>query len=97
MRHARPDDLDRVDRLLTQLRAIDGLKEKSRGVFYRASKAFLHFHEHEGDIVCDVRLAGVDFERRVVTAATAQEQLVRDVRSALAESAQAGQDARQRA
>lgn len=84
MRHARADDLGRVDGLLAQLRAIDGLKEKSRGVFYVKSKAFLHFHEHEGDIVCDLRLDGIDFDRRIVTSAAAQKTLVQDVRSVLA-------------
>lgn len=84
MRHARTEDLDRIDDLLARLRQLDGLKERSRGTFYRGSKAFLHFHEHEGDIVCDVRLDGVDFERRTVTTATAQRTLVRDVRRALA-------------
>jgi hypothetical protein len=84
VRHARPDDLDRVDGLLVALREIEGLKEKKRGVFYRGSKAFLHFHEHVGDIVCDVRINGVEFDRRIVTTATAQEHLVRDVRAALA-------------
>ena len=83
MRHARPDDLDRIDSLLSSLRTIDGLKEKRRGTFYRGSKAFLHFHEHEGDIVCDVRLAGPDFDRRIVTTTAAQTALVRDVRGAL--------------
>ena len=60
------------------------MKEKSRGTFYRGSKAFLHFHEHEGDIVCDVRLDGIDFERRMVTSVNAQRALVKDVRAALA-------------
>ena len=85
MRHARSEDLDRVDGLLDALRAIDGLKEKSRGTFYVKSKAFLHFHEHDGEIICDVRLSpAADFERRTVTAAPAQKQLVTDVRRALA-------------
>jgi N-acetylglutamate synthase-like GNAT family acetyltransferase len=83
MRHARSDDLDRIDDLLTRLRSIDGLKEKSRGTFYRGSKAFMHFHEDEGDIVCDVRLTGPDFDRRVVTTRTAQATLVKDIRRAL--------------
>lgn len=82
MRHARPDDLDRIEQLLSSLRTIDGLTEKKRGTFYRGSKAFLHFHEHEGDIVCDVRLAGPDFDRRVVTTRAAQRALVSDVRRA---------------
>ena len=83
MRHARAEDLDRVDGLLAQLRGIDGLKERSRGTFYRGSKAFLHFHEHDGEIVCDVRLDGVEFDRRIVTMAAAQRALVKDVRAAL--------------
>ena len=80
MRHARPEDLDRVDALLVELRTIEGLTEKRRGTFYRGSKAFLHFHEHEGDIVCDVRLTGPDFDRRTVTTRAAQRTLVRDIR-----------------
>jgi hypothetical protein len=84
VRHARPDDLDRVEALLGELRAVAGLTEKKRGVFYRGSKAYLHFHEHEGDIVCDVRLVGPDFDRRTVTSRAAQAALVRDVKRALA-------------
>ena len=83
MRHARPDDLDRVEALLSALRTVDGLTETKRGSFYRGSKAFLHFHEHEGDIVCDVRLTGPDFDRRIVTTKAAQTALVRDIRRAL--------------
>lgn len=84
MRHAGVDDLNRVAGLLDRLREIDGLREKSPGTFYRGSRAFLHFHEHEGDIMCDVRLDGVDFERRTVMTAAAQGTLVSDVRRALA-------------
>jgi N-acetylglutamate synthase-like GNAT family acetyltransferase len=87
VRHARSDDLDRVDTLLVELRTIDGLKEKSRGTFYRGSRAFLHFHEHEGDIVCDVRLVGPDFDRHIVTTKTAQRALARDVKGALSRDA----------
>jgi N-acetylglutamate synthase-like GNAT family acetyltransferase len=86
MRHARAEDLDRVDGLLDRLRTIDGLKERSRGTFYVRSRAFLHFHEHDGEIICDVRLdpGAADFERRTVTSAAAQRTLVSDVRRALA-------------
>ena len=83
MRHARADDLTRVAGLLARLRELDGLKEKSPGTFYRGSRAFLHFHEHDGDIICDVRFDGTDFERRTVTSASAQRTLVGDVRRAL--------------
>lgn len=84
MRHARAEDLDRIDGLLERLRAVDGLKEKSRGTFYRRSKAFLHFHEDAGEIICDVRMDGTDFERRTVTTAASQKRLVNDVRDVLA-------------
>jgi len=45
MKHATPAALDRLDFLLDGLRKIGAFKEKSRGVFYRDGRAFLHFHE----------------------------------------------------
>ncbi len=33
----------------------DGLKEKKRGVWYRKSKAFLHFHEDPAGIFADLK------------------------------------------
>ena len=55
MRHARPDDLNAIAPLLEKLRALPGLTEKRPGTFYRGSKAFLHFHEHEGALLADVK------------------------------------------
>jgi hypothetical protein len=54
MRHARDQDLDRVEDLLIQLRALPGLTEKKRGVFYRKSRAFLHFHEDPKGMFADL-------------------------------------------
>jgi hypothetical protein len=54
MRHARDRDLDRVEDLLVQLRALPGLIEKKRGVFYRKSRAFLHFHEDPQGMFADI-------------------------------------------
>ena len=54
MRHARDQDLDRVDDLLLQLRALPGLVEKKRGVFYRKSRGFLHFHEDPRGMFADI-------------------------------------------
>jgi hypothetical protein len=79
MRHARADALDRLEPLLAQLRSVDGLREKSRGVFYKGSKAFLHFHEDGDDLFADVRFAG-DFERSKVTTAAEQRALLKRVR-----------------
>ena len=68
MRHARPQDLDRLEDLLVQLRALPGLTEKSRGTFYRKSRAFLHFHEDPAGLFADLREAGGnEFERLDVT------------------------------
>ncbi|HEX3364266.1 hypothetical protein [Phenylobacterium sp.] len=54
MRHARDQDLDRVEDLLVQLRTLPGLTEKKRGVFYRKSRAFLHFHEDPKGMFADI-------------------------------------------
>jgi len=40
VKHAGADALDALEPVLAQLRALDGLREKSRGTFYRKSKAF---------------------------------------------------------
>jgi hypothetical protein len=54
MRHARDSDLDRLEDLLAQLRTLPGLTEKKRGVFYRKSRAFLHFHEDPKGMFADI-------------------------------------------
>lgn len=75
MKHAGPDALDRLEPLLQQLRTRTGLKEKSRGTFYRASRAFLHFHEHGDEFYADVRLRE-EFERFPATTATDRTKLL---------------------
>ena len=68
MKHASPASLDVLEPLLAQLRVVPGLLEKSRGVFYRRGRAFLHFHEDPKGLFADVRDAeGRDFERIDVT------------------------------
>ena len=62
MRHARPDALDELEPFLEELRQFPGLVERTRGVFYRRSQAFLHFHEDVSGLHADVRLTD-DFER----------------------------------
>ena len=54
MRHAREEDLDRIEDLLAQVRALPGLVEKKRGVFYRKSRSFLHFHEDPKGMFADI-------------------------------------------
>ena len=68
MKHASQTALDALEPLLAELRGLPGLVEKSRGVFYRKSKAFLHFHEDPKGLFADVRDAeGHDFDRMDVT------------------------------
>jgi hypothetical protein len=68
MRHARDDDLDQLDALLNRLRGLPGLSERSRGVFYRRSRAYLHFHQDPAGLFADVRTQEApDFTRYDVT------------------------------
>ncbi len=66
MRHAGPATLDRLDPLLAELRGIAGLSERSRGVFYRRSRAWLHFHDDPAGLFADLRRADGDFDRFAV-------------------------------
>jgi hypothetical protein len=83
MRHITPARLPDIDRLLVELRAVDGLTERTPGIFYMRSRAFLHFHEDGDDIYADVRLDGIDFDRRRVTTHREQDSLVAAVRRVL--------------
>jgi hypothetical protein len=83
VKHADGEALDRLDALLVELRTVPGLVEKRRGVFYRGSRAYLHFHVDPAGLFADVRLSG-DFERVDVTRAAQQRTLVRRIRRALA-------------
>ncbi|HEX4182007.1 MAG TPA: hypothetical protein VHY34_01985 [Caulobacteraceae bacterium] len=78
MRHARDEALDGLEPLLARLRRIDGLWEKKRGIFYRGSRAFLHFHEDPAGLFADIRRAdGRDFDRVQLDDADAREALVK--------------------
>lgn len=67
MKHAGQDALDQLAGLLNDLRKVEGLVEKKRGIFYRKSRAFLHFHEDPSGLFADLRLAGGEFDRHDVT------------------------------
>ena len=81
MRHARETALDELEPLLARIREIPGLTEKSRGVFYKRSKAFLHFHEDPTGYYADVRLTD-DFERFRVQTVDEQAALLERVTAA---------------
>lgn len=84
MRHARTAALDDLEPLLERLRAVPGLVERRRGVFYRRSRAFLHFHEDPSGLHADVRL-GADLARFRVATTEEREELLERVRAATEE------------
>lgn len=87
MNHAGNAALDLLEPLLQALRDLPGPVEKSRGVFYLKSRAFLHFHEDPAGLFADLRAPGAsDFVRFALTDAAAREALLAEVRSALAAS-----------
>jgi hypothetical protein len=55
MKHADDTTLDAIEPVLLHLRRLDGIREKKRGLFYRKSQAFLHFHDDPRGIFADVR------------------------------------------
>ncbi len=81
MKHVSAAGLDDLDDLLRDLRRVDGLTEKKRGVFYRGSRAFLHFHEDPTGLYCDVRI-DADFDRVRVKTKAERKRLMSMVRAA---------------
>ena len=79
MKHAGSDALDSIEPMLEQIRRVPGLTERSRGVFYKRSKAFLHFHEDPSGMHADVRFDD-DFERYRVETSAEQEALLERLR-----------------
>ena len=57
MIHATHAALDRLEPLLQKIRQFEVLKEKSRGIFYYRSTAFLHFHEDATGLFADIKIA----------------------------------------
>jgi hypothetical protein len=82
VKHATQVALDALEPLLAELRGIDGLTERKRGVYYRKSQAFLHFHEDPAGFFADLREGG-GWVRVDVTTQAQRRTLVRRVRAAL--------------
>ncbi|MDQ1403610.1 MAG: hypothetical protein QOG03_1926 [Actinomycetota bacterium] len=82
MRHAKTGELDGHGDLLTALRGIDGLKEKSYGTFYRKSRGFLHFHIDGDDLWADIKPAD-EWQRLPATTASDRAALIKLVQTSL--------------
>lgn len=83
MRHASECDLSSIIPLLARLRSLSELREKKFGIFYRKSKAFLHFHEDHGKLYADVRLSGTEFQRFPSNTSKEQDQLYEAISEAI--------------
>jgi hypothetical protein len=83
MKHAGSEALARLAPLLEELRARPALREKSPGVFYLRSRAFLHFDEDPAGLFADVRLAE-DFSRHPATSAAQRARLLKRIGRCLA-------------
>lgn len=86
MKHATNIALDALEPVLRELRTIDGISERKRGVFYRGSSAFLHFHEDPAGFFADAKIAVGSWQRLPVNSAAERRALVREVRAALREA-----------
>jgi len=84
MKHAGEAALDTLEAVLSELRKCEGIRERKRGVFYRAASAFMHFHEDPAGIFADVR-TGSEWERLPVNTRSERGELLRRVRRALKE------------
>jgi hypothetical protein len=92
MKHATSVALDALELLLDQLRVLP-IAERKRGVFYRGSSAFLHFHEDPAGFFADAKL-GPGWVRFDVTTPKLRRAMLKAVS---AELATAGRPRRSRA
>jgi hypothetical protein len=77
MKHAGSSALDSLEPLLSELRSLPSLTERKRGIFYRKSAAFLHFHEDPAGLFADLRDASGWLRLPANTAAERRELLRR--------------------
>ena len=82
MARLRADDLDRLGSLLTALRGLDPLHERSPATFTRGRAPFLHFHSLTDGLVADVKV-GDGWRRYTVERAADRRLVLRDVRRVL--------------
>jgi hypothetical protein len=79
MKHAGAATLDALEPLLSEIRSVPSLTERKRGIFYRKSQAFLHFHEDPAGIFADLR-GGSGWLRLPANSAAERRELLRRIR-----------------
>jgi|SRR5579871_801521 len=88
VKHATPETIARLGSLLSEIRKVPGLTEKSPGTFYQRSSAFLHFHEDPAGIFVDIKL-DTEWLRLPVNSARDRSALLRTIRNHKAKSSSA--------
>jgi hypothetical protein len=83
MKHAGEDALGAIEPVLAELRQLAGVRERKRGVFYRRSAAFVHFHEDPAGIFADVRSGG-EWTRLPVNTQGERDRFLRLVKESIA-------------
>jgi hypothetical protein len=85
MKHAGSEALQQLAELLESIRTRAVLKERSTGVFYLRSRAFLHFHEDPAGLFADLR-EGTEMVRLPVNTAGDRRSLLARVDAACAQA-----------
>ncbi len=89
MKHAGEATLDKLEPPLSELRKLEGIRERKRGVFYRRSAACIHFHEDPAGIFVDLRQES-EWRRLPVNTAAERQELLRVVGETLGRSSHHG-------
>jgi hypothetical protein len=80
MKHATDVALERLEPLIAKIRDIPGVVEKKRGIFYRAGRALVHFHEDGVDLFADIKVDN-EWVRQRVSTKVEQATLLRSLKS----------------
>lgn len=83
MKHPGEAALIAIEPMLGELRKLEGIQERKRGVFYRKSSAFIHFHEDPAGLFADLRKPDGEWLRMPVNTAAERRRLVREAREIL--------------
>ena len=81
--HADAVTLSKLAAFLKDLRQRTILREKSPGIFYLKSSAFLHFHDDPAGIFADVKLDSANYSRHRVSTRSEQRALLKRIDQSL--------------